>query len=111
MLVYNRQTDALEEDNGAMLQESAWFDGLSAKVRKIVENGKLPAYAWPGGYPLFYLDTDNNTLCPACANKHDMSSGIVDYDANWEDPSLYCDDCGKRIESAYAEDDPAGDPA
>jgi hypothetical protein len=24
-------------------------------------------------------------------------------DVNWEDPSLYCDHCGARIESAYAE--------
>jgi hypothetical protein len=24
-------------------------------------------------------------------------------DVNWEDPDLFCDHCGNRIESAYAE--------
>lgn len=28
------------------------------------ENGKLPAYAWPGGYPIFYIASDNGVLCP-----------------------------------------------
>jgi len=27
----------------------------------------------------------------------------VAVEANWEDPALYCDCCGARIESAYAE--------
>jgi hypothetical protein len=26
-------------------------------------------------------------------------------DVNWENPDLYCDHCGARIESAYAEVD------
>lgn len=85
------------------------------------ESGKLDAYAWPGGYPLFYLVADNGVLCPACANgengseaftAEDVNSGraaedeqwrIVACDANWEDESLYCDHCNKRIESAYGE--------
>ena len=33
------------------------------------EHGKLPAYAWPGGYPLYYLCADGGILCPQCANK------------------------------------------
>jgi hypothetical protein len=33
------------------------------------ENGNLPAFAWPGGYPIFYLCADNGILCPQCANK------------------------------------------
>lgn len=28
------------------------------------ETGKLPAYAWPGGYPIVYLDAENSWLCP-----------------------------------------------
>lgn len=32
------------------------------------KTGKLPSYAWPGGYPVFYLMDDCETLCPACAN-------------------------------------------
>jgi len=26
-------------------------------------------------------------------------------DINWENPFLYCDNCGERIESAYAEEE------
>jgi hypothetical protein len=29
----------------------------------------------------------------------------VALEANWEDPDLFCDHCGDRIESAYAESD------
>lgn len=69
------------------------------------EQGNLPAYAWPGGYPVYYLDADNMVLCPDCANKCDeYTSAIVAYDANYEDDSLYCEDCGCRIESAYGEE-------
>jgi hypothetical protein len=81
------------------------------------ENGTLPAYAWPGGYPLYYLCGDNGILCPECANKEsavregDEHPDYPDYDqwrivaadVNWEDSSLTCDNCSKGIESAYAE--------
>lgn len=79
------------------------------------ENGKLPAYAWPGGYPIFYLTADGGSLCAACANGENGSEASEEHDApadwrldasdvNWEDPALCCDHCGARIESAYAED-------
>lgn len=79
-------------------------------------NGRLPAYAWPGGYPMFYLTADGGVLCPDCANgehgseastspEADAQWQIVAYDANWEDPHLFCDHCSERIESAYAEED------
>ena len=29
----------------------------------------LPAYAWPGGYPMVYTDEYNGTLCPDCASE------------------------------------------
>ena len=28
------------------------------------ESGKLMAYAWPGGYPLYYVCKDGGVLCP-----------------------------------------------
>src|SRR5437899_2447381 len=31
-------------------------------------DGTLPAYAWPGGYPIVYMAKDNGILCPKCAN-------------------------------------------
>ena len=80
---------------------------LSEKIQKLADEnkGELPSFAWPGGYPIFYLDNENNVLCPECANKHDEYNGeIIAHDINWEDKNLYCDDCSKRIDSAYAED-------
>ena len=77
------------------------------------DTGTFPAYAWPGGYPLFYLMADGGTLCPKCQNDaretdeecpDDDQWRAVAVDVNWEDSDLYCDHCGDRIESAYAEE-------
>ena len=69
-------------------------------------DGKLSAHAWPGGYPLFYLDCENSVLCPKCANRDvDQAQAPTACDVNYEDDSLFCEDCGYRIESAYAEDE------
>jgi hypothetical protein len=67
--------------------------------------GKLPTLAWPGLYPMFYVDNEGEVLCPDCANKDGYADTITGQDCNWEDPDLYCDDCNKRIESAYAEEE------
>jgi hypothetical protein len=78
------------------------------------KDGSLPKYAWPGGYPVFYLMNDGETLCPDCANDKGNPihfDGLADgwrieaADINWEDPQMFCCHCGKRIESAYAEED------
>jgi len=74
--------------------------------------GGFVAYAWPGGYPVFYLALDNSVVCATCANKDeyrtwntdDRDHILVADGINWEDSALYCDDCQERIESAYAED-------
>ena len=69
-------------------------------------DGQLPAFAWPGGYPLFYVTGQASILCPAHANAEGAYSDelIVEGAVNWEDPDLYCEH-GHRIESAYAEDE------
>lgn len=68
------------------------------------EDGRYPAYAWPGGYPIYYVDAGNNVLCPDCANREDeYADPVTDSDVNYEDEGLYCDDCGAKIESAYGE--------
>ena len=78
------------------------------------QTGKFPAYAWPGGYPMFYVTSDGAALCPKCINDSSnpihfdgLSDGwkVEGYDVNWEDSQLFCDHCNKRIESAYAEDE------
>ena len=80
-----------------------------------VNRDALPAYAWPGGYPLAYLCSDGGTLCPACVNREidniddstrrKLRDGwqLAGIDVHWEGPALTCDHCGKDIESAYGE--------
>lgn len=77
------------------------------------EDGSLPSFAWPGGYPMYYLCADNGILCPDCANGENGSEAnkgawtddkqwrIVDSDVHWEGEPLICDHCNKEIESAY----------
>ena len=72
------------------------------------EDGKLPTYAWPGGYPILYLDSENFVLCPECANDEgEHNNPIVAQFIHWEGPSEWCEDCSAEIESAYG--DPEGD--
>ena len=78
------------------------------------ENGKFPAFAWPGGYPVIYLCADGGVLCPACANGENGSEASTDSDApqdwrllantvHWEGPPAICDHCNAQIESAYGD--------
>lgn len=68
-------------------------------------DGTLPAYAWPGAYPVIYLTRDGSVLCPDCANKpeDECSDPVVVGDVFWEGTPLECDDCGKSMESAYGD--------
>jgi hypothetical protein len=76
------------------------------------DDNTVSKYAWPGGYPLFYLTADNGVLCPSCvqdarpdAPDADQTNDwkVVAADVNWEDADLTCDHCSTRIESAYGE--------
>jgi len=75
-------------------------------------------FAWPGGYPLFFVTKDGEPLSFEAVRENlrtalwamrgdnfDDAWAIRGVDINWEDPELYCAHSGKRIESAYAEDD------
>lgn len=92
---------------------------MSANIESCkLESGKLMSYAFPGGYPIFYVTKDSGILCPDCVNANlgqclgETEGGseykqwqLAGYDINYEDNSLYCDHCNKKIESAYGEDD------
>jgi len=70
-------------------------------------------YAWPGGYPRFFITSDGAALSHAAAKQNkslirrairtNSNCGwrVVGCDINWEDSELYCDHSGERIESAY----------
>lgn len=75
------------------------------------ESGNYPAYAWLGGYPLYYLCQDGGILCAGaeCANgpesktadEYDPQWHIIATDVHWKGESMVCDHCGGAIESAY----------
>lgn len=77
------------------------------------EHGKLPTYAWPGGYPIYYLAADGGLLCPDCANCGEALSDYPDDDQwrivaggiHWEGGPIVCDNCNVEIESAYENPD------
>ena len=79
------------------------------------DDGKLTAFAWPGGYPIVYMMADNGCLCPACANGGNGSEAsetsdekqwrLVAGEVYWEGAPIQCDHCNADIESAYGEPD------
>lgn len=78
-------------------------------------------YAWPGGYPVYYLaregyrndetgelelsryDRSEFVCCPDCAAAK-AERILIASDINYEDPDMTCEVCSRRIESAYADD-------
>jgi len=73
----------------------------------------LPAYAFPGGYPLFYIDGLACISCPDCANtaiEEQLAGELWDdcdlpvaCETYLEGPDMECENggCGKVIEAAY----------
>ena len=71
---------------------------------------RLPAYVWPGGYPLIYYDRSGFFLCASCAEKlwkaedadDDKPTGA---DVYYEGATEFCANCNKEIASAYGDPD------
>jgi hypothetical protein len=68
------------------------------------------AYAWPGGYELFFITSDGAAICFNCARenfaliadsiRNDICDGwkVIGCDiAEYYDESLYCDHCSRQI--------------
>lgn len=84
------------------------------QIRALLRSGP---YAWPGGYPMFFLADDCEALCFDCvksnyriishSTRHKMHDGwqLIRAEINWEDDSLTCAHCDKRIESAYSDNE------
>lgn len=73
-------------------------------------------YAFPGGYPRYFITSDGEALSYESAQKNqklivdaitdeDSTGGwlVIGCDINWEDSHLYCVDSNKKIESAYGD--------
>jgi hypothetical protein len=84
-----------------------------SRLPELLADGTLPAYAWPGGYPMFYLDRENSVLCAKCASKSLADADEVPQfrpvaaDIHYEGPSMLCGQCSAEIESAYGDPDTA----
>lgn len=86
------------------------------QLKEALRNGP---YAWPGGYPLYFIAADGEALsfqavrdnlklvmhatCYPEYRENDWR--IVGVDVNWEDTHLYCGHTNERIQSAYGEED------
>jgi hypothetical protein len=83
-------------------------------IKRELRDGK---YAWPGGYPKYFITSDGAALsfeavrsewsnvCSAVRNNRNDGWRVVAVTINWEDGDLICEHTGERIESAYAEPD------
>lgn len=84
-------------------------------VRDLMQAVRQGRFTSVGCYPLFFLTDDGATLDPRTVREEiwriaravrDGAAGgwrVVAVDVNWEDPDMYDDHTGERIESAYAE--------
>lgn len=84
------------------------FKELAAELRR-------GPFTSVGSYPKFYVTADGGTLSHAAVMGNALQVGramrrqddpqwdVRWADVNWENPALYCDETGERIESAYAE--------
>jgi hypothetical protein len=80
--------------------------------RRAVHNGP---YAWPGGYPLYWVMSDGDACAfnVAKSERHNMLEALRDHDRsgwrpvaleiNYEDSDLICAHTGIKIESAYGD--------
>jgi rubrerythrin len=85
-------------------------------VADLKDSLRAGPYAWPGGYPLFFITADGGALSfktvednlrevMDAIRTNDRRSGwrVEALDVNYENDDLYDDHTGKKIESAYGE--------
>ena len=74
-------------------------------------------YAWPGGYPLYFLAADGSALSFEAVRMEikqvlralhhpgtDRDWQIISVNVNWEDEYLFCAHTGQPIPCAYSND-------
>lgn len=101
-----------KKDRLSNLKESMMIDTIR-DFQKALAQGP---YAFPGGYPVYFITADGGVLSHESAveekadieeaiHTDDRASGwrVVAMEINYEDSDLYCDHSGERIPSAYAE--------
>ena len=92
----------------AEMAEAGWHE-----VRAV--RREWPSYAWPGGYPIFYVTKDAAVLSALAANQelartldpHDDQFFVISQQINFEDQDLWCEHLNERIPAAYELDEQA----
>jgi len=81
-------------------------------IKRWIRHG---AFAWPGGYPMYFITDDGAALSFATVKaewsnvcdsiRRECSDGwrVIAVDINYEDGDLIDDHSGERIESAYGD--------
>ena len=75
---------------------------LPTWARRIIgEDGKLPPFAWPGGYDVLYLCDDGEFVCAGCAQE------ALDEELDWRpvgfelsegiETDEFCAHCGQAL--------------
>ena len=93
-----------------------WHHSEIETVADLKATLRAGAYAWPGGYPLFFATADGAALSFTTARKEfrTIASAIADDDKsggwrieacgiNFENGGLVCGHSGETIESAYGD--------
>ena len=92
---------------------------LLTNLREIKQALRQGPYAWPGGYPTYFITSDGAALSHDAVREQwrEVVESYLDrlalhcgwhvtgIEVNYEDANLYCAHTGKRIPSAYAEDE------
>lgn len=85
----------------------------AAEFQKVLDHGP---YAWPGGYPLFFITKDGEAMSFEAARdnvsrikmalryKDDADWEPIAVGVNWEDEHLLCCVRNRLIPSAYGDD-------
>lgn len=102
-------------------------EGFTVTEDQLDADGQLPAFAWPGGYPLIYHADGTKFaikraewLCAKCATAYLTNAdadpedgpfgrwvGILTAHPLYEGPATECDQCAAEIETAYGDPDEA----
>jgi len=103
-------------------ERTAWHCREIKTPADFVRTLNAGPYAWPGGYPLYFVASDGEALsfaaakkeakqiCAAIREKSRCGWQVIGCEVNWENADLTCAHSGERIPSAYAEPENEKEP-
>lgn len=78
---------------------------MSRYSDQVQRGEELPAFTFPGGYPIVYFVDNDAVVCASCATK--APEEVFTSQAHMEGPAIDCSVCGEAIESAYGDPEDA----